>query len=354
MKKEEFYEVLGDIDENAVKEAEQQPPKIKRHWGGIALATAACLCAVLAAGIMMNLKDSDIDSASGNSSSAYESCSCSDADNRRKPSFADVDIYAYQNGEIIKQTQNVEYSDAGVFSAWLKLNGLAEGEKADKLAKRMHFSGYELIRAEEPKPRLISDSDGSLMIDESFVPPTNNSNGDRRCAADIIVPEEFKEFYNKIPKEQLDKSLMLTLQSYARLDWSIDELRFSYTTISDYNPQQPFKKIEAVSESGKLGAWKTEKVSILNDPNEIFNAWKKSNGIGDEVKLLRCKLQTKKWYDSSVTTSLTFEVSSELLKYEPTDVENEFEKHYLRINLQSTIAKSLGIIDCGVSVEGED
>ena len=57
MKKEEFYEVLGDIDENAVKEAEQQPPKIKRHWGGIALATAACLCTVLAAGIMMNLKD---------------------------------------------------------------------------------------------------------------------------------------------------------------------------------------------------------------------------------------------------------------------------------------------------------
>ena len=228
MKKEEFYEVLGDIDENAVKEAEQQPPKIKRHWGGIALATAACLCTVLAAGIMMNLKDSDIDSTSGNSSSAYDSSNCSDADNRRKPSFADVDIYAYQNGEIIKQTQNVEYSDAGVFSAWLKLNGLAEGEKADELAKTMHYNGDELIPAEEPKPRLISDSDGSLIIDESFAPPTNNSNGDR-CIADVTVPEEFKEFYNKIPKEQLDKSLMLTLQSYAH-DWSIDEIEYTFTS----------------------------------------------------------------------------------------------------------------------------
>ena len=353
MKKEEFYEVLGDIDENAVKEAEQQPPKIKRHWGGIALATAACLCAVLAAGIMMNLKDSDIDSSPGNSSSAYDSSNCSDADNSRKPSFADVDIYAYQNGEIIKQTQNVEYSDAGVFSAWLKLNGLAEGEKADELAKRMHYSGDYLIPAEEPKPRLISDSDGSLMIDESFTPPTNNSNGDR-CAADVTVPEEFKEFYNKIPKEQLEKSLMLTLQSYAKLGWAIDELNISYTSLSDYNPQQPFKKIEAVIYSGRYDDTKEEKVSILNDPNEIFNAWKKSNGIGDEVKLLRCKLQTKKWYDSSVTTALIFEVSSELLKYEPTDVENEFEKHYLRINLQSTFETSLGIIDCRVHVEGED
>ena len=351
MKKEEFYEVLGDIDENAVKEAEQQPPKIKRHWGGIALATAACLCAVLAAGIMMNLKDSDIDSSSGNASSAYDSSNCSDADNRRKPSFADVDIYAYQNGEIIKQTQNVEYSDAGVFSAWLRLNGLAEGEKADELAKRMHYSGDYLIPAEDPKPRLISDSDGSLIIDESFAPPTNNSNGDR-CIADVTVPEEFKEFYNKIPKEQLDKSLMLTLQSYAQLDWSIDELRFSYTTISEYD--KPVTKIDAVIYSGRNDDIKEEKVSILNDPKELFNAWKKSNGIGDEVKLKSYKLEFTNQYDSTVSVKLLLEVSSELLNYEPKNEDDSFEEYYLRSNLYAVMEHNLEIDDCSVSVEGED
>ncbi|MBQ1903317.1 MAG: hypothetical protein II168_03020, partial [Ruminococcus sp.] len=312
MKKEEFYEVLGDIDENAVKEAEQQPPKIKRHWGGIALATAACLCAVLVAGIMMNLKDSDIDSASGNSSSAYDSCSCSDADNRRKPSFADVDIYAYQNGEIIKQTQNVEYSDAGVFSAWLKLNGLADGEKADELAKMMHYNGDELIPAEDPKPRLISDSDGSLMIDESFVPPTNNSNGDRRCAADIIVPEEFKEFYNKIPKEQLDKSLMLTLQSYAQLDWSIDEIEYTFTSKADRESMQADVTIYTY----KDGDIKTEQAKAAElAPEQIFDAWKKCNGIGDEVKLTECDDETIEDDCSCVSYKLRLTISAELENY---------------------------------------
>ena len=314
MKKEEFYEVLGDIDENAVKEAEQQPPKIKRHWGGIALATAACLCAVLAAGIMMNLKDSDIDSSSGNSSSAYDSSNCSDADNRRKPSFADVDIYAYQNGEIIKQTQNVEYSDAGVFSAWLKLNGLAEGENADELAKMMHFSGYgdELIPAEEPKPRLISDSDGSLMIDESFTPPTNNSNG-HRCIAYVTVPEEFKEFFNKIPKEQLDKSLMLTLQSYARLvDWSIDEIEYTFTSKADRESMQADVTIYTY----KDGDIKTEQAKAAElAPEQIFDAWKKCNGIGDEVKLTECDDETIYGDDSSVSYKLRLTISAELENY---------------------------------------
>ena len=311
MKKEDFFEVLGDIDENAVKQAEQQPPKIKRYRGGIALVTAACLCAVLAAGIMMNLKDSDIDSSSGNSSSAYDSSNCSDADNSRKPSFADVDIYAYQNGEIIKQTQNVEYSDAGVFSAWLKLNGLAEGEKADELAKSMHYSGDYLIHAEDPKPRLISDSDGSLMIDESFVPPTNNSNGDR-CAADIIVPEEFKEFYNKIPKEQLDKSLMLTLQSYARLDWSIDEIEYTFTSKADRESMQADVTIYTY----KDGDIKTEQAKAAElAPEQIFDAWKKCNGIGDEVKLTECDDETIYGDDSSVSYKLRLTISAELENY---------------------------------------
>ena len=311
MKKEDFFEVLGDIDENAVKEAEQQPPKIKRHWGGIALATAACLCAVLAAGIMMNLKDSDIDSSSGNSSSAYDSSNCSDADNRRKPSFADVDIYAYQNGEIIKQTQNVEYSDAGVFSAWLKLNGLADGEKADELAKMMHYNGDELIPAEEPKPRLISDSDGSLMIDESFTPPTNNSNGDR-CIADVTVPEEFKEFYNKIPKEQLDKSLMLTLQSYAQLDWSIDEIEYTFTSKAERESMQA----SAVIYSYKDGGIKEEKAKAADlTAEQIFYAWKKCNCIGDEVKLTGCDDETIEDDCSCVSYKLRLTISAELENY---------------------------------------
>ena len=311
MKKEDFFEVLGDVDENAVKEAEQQPTKIKRHWGGIALATAACLCAVLAAGIMMNLKDSDIDSTSGNSSSAYDSSNCSDADNRRKPSFADVDIYAYQNGEIIKQTQNVEYSDAGVFSAWLKLNGLAEGEKADELAKRMHYSGDYLIPAEDPKPRLISDSDGSLIIDESFAPPTNNSNGDR-CIADVTVPEEFKEFYNKIPKEQLDKSLMLTLQSYARLDWSIDEIEYTFTSKADRESMQADVTIYTY----KDGGIKEEKAKAADlTAEQIFYAWKKCNGIGDEVKLTECDDETIEDDCSGVSYKLRLTISAELENY---------------------------------------
>lgn len=260
---------------------------------------------------MMNLKDSDIDSSSGNSSSAYDSSNCSDADNRRKPSFADVDIYAYQNGEIIKQTQNVEYSDAGVFSAWLKLNGLAEGEKADELAKRMHYSGDYLIPAEEPKPRLISDSDGSLIIDESFAPTTNNSNGDR-CIADVTVPEEFKEFYNKIPKQQLDKSLMLTLQSYAQLDWSIDEIEYTFTSKADRESMQADVTIYTY----KDGDIKTEQAKAAElAPEQIFDAWKKSNGIGDEVKLTECDDETIYGDDSGVSYKLRLTISAELKNY---------------------------------------
>lgn len=52
MKKEQFYELLGDIDEQAVRSAEKPPEKrSKRFKAKYAIAAAACLAAVLGVGI---------------------------------------------------------------------------------------------------------------------------------------------------------------------------------------------------------------------------------------------------------------------------------------------------------------
>ena len=307
MKKEEFYETLGDIDENAVKEAEQQPPKIKRHWGGIALATAACLCTVLAAGIMMNLKDSDIDSTSGNSSSAYDSSNCSDADNSRKPSFADVDIYAYQNGKIIKQTQTLLYEDSSVFCAWLKLNGLAEGQEAEEYASQMHFDGDMIT----PPDRSVTNPNSSSQAPGTSSEYKYDPNDAIRVAY-VTVPEEFKEFYNKIPKQQLDKTLMLTLQSYAMMETEIDEIEYTFTSKAERESMQADVTIYTY----KDGDIKTEQAKAAElAPEQIFDAWKKCNGIGDEVKLTECDGETIEDDCSGVSYKLRLTISAELKNY---------------------------------------
>lgn len=55
MKKEQFYELLGDIDEETVKAAENPPAKkAKRIWIGFGAAFAACLVALIGAGIWYN------------------------------------------------------------------------------------------------------------------------------------------------------------------------------------------------------------------------------------------------------------------------------------------------------------
>lgn len=307
MKKEEFYEALGDIDENAVKEAERQPPKIKRHWGGIALATAACMCAVLAAGIMMNLKDTGIDK---HDSSFYDSSNCSDMDiSSSVPKFADVDIYAYQNGSIIKHTQNVEYSDAGVFSAWLKLNGLAQGEEADEFAKMMHYDGDYFL-----PPAPVQNSSTSSGIDETSedIPQQSYTNDDGYGEVYVTVPEEFKQFYNKMPHDQLDKSLMLTLQSYAKLDWSIDMIQYTFTSKAERESMQA----NVIIYSYNGGSIKEEKGHVSeNSPQQIFDAWKSSCGIGDEVKLTECDDEATYGDESNVSTKLKLTITAELRNY---------------------------------------
>lgn len=301
MKKEDFFEVLGDVDENAVKEAEQQPPKIKRHWGGIALATAACICAVLAAGIMLTLKDTAIEK---EGSSYNTSEHDSGPDTSKVPEWVDLDIYAYRNGEIIKQTQNLLYKDSSVFCAWLRLNGLAEGQEAEEFASQMYFDGDMITPPERP----VTIPDPSSQAPESSSEYKYDPNDAWRVAY-VTVPEEFKEFYKKIPKQQLDKTLMLTLQSYAMMETEIDEIEYTFTSKADRESMQADVTIYTY----KDGDIKTEKAKAAElAPEQIFDAWKKCNGIGDEVKLTECDNETIEDDCSGVSHKLRLTISAEL------------------------------------------
>lgn len=54
MKKEQFYELLGELNEDYVKDAENPPVKQKKpHWATYALPAAACLGLVIIAGIFL-------------------------------------------------------------------------------------------------------------------------------------------------------------------------------------------------------------------------------------------------------------------------------------------------------------
>ena len=59
MKKEQLYELLGDIDEETIKAAEKPPvKKTKSMWLGFGAAFAACLAAVIGVGIWYNNQQS--------------------------------------------------------------------------------------------------------------------------------------------------------------------------------------------------------------------------------------------------------------------------------------------------------
>ena len=59
MKKEQFYELLGDVDGEAVKTAENPPVKTKKPWIKLAAAAAACLAAVAGIGIGYKIINSE-------------------------------------------------------------------------------------------------------------------------------------------------------------------------------------------------------------------------------------------------------------------------------------------------------
>ena len=55
MKKEDFYELLGELDAGKIKAAEKPPVRpLKRNRIGIAAACAACLALILTAGIALH------------------------------------------------------------------------------------------------------------------------------------------------------------------------------------------------------------------------------------------------------------------------------------------------------------
>lgn len=61
MKKEKFYDLLGDIDENLIKSAEEPPAKKPRFtWVKYAAAAAACIAIFIGAGVLNRYSDTDM------------------------------------------------------------------------------------------------------------------------------------------------------------------------------------------------------------------------------------------------------------------------------------------------------
>ncbi len=71
MKKELFYELLGDMDEEAIKAAETVPVK-KPKWIGYVVSAAACIGLIVGIGIMYNHSINPVSNSTNDYSLAFE------------------------------------------------------------------------------------------------------------------------------------------------------------------------------------------------------------------------------------------------------------------------------------------
>ena len=141
MKKERFFELLGDIDESTVRNAERAP-KSRAKYIITALAAAACVGLIIGAGYMFTREGVPKDSGAGTEQSA-EASKPDDSEDALATERGDVNIYYVKDGKIQSAVEFLEMSPEKVFDAWKSYNNIGDDVKI--LGVKIDSNGTETV-----------------------------------------------------------------------------------------------------------------------------------------------------------------------------------------------------------------
>lgn len=177
MKKEQFYELLGDIDEKTVKAAEKSPVKKKYMWIKYVVSFAACFALILGIGLKLINRNKPLPE----SSTISEQDAALEHDN--------INVYYVNNNELLTVSEYLPCSSEEVFKAWKKANNI--GNEVELIKVEIKNNGTE-----------SNDSSTiSYTVGDSFV-------------MEVTVTNNLKNYYSVIPEDKLLESLQLTLTGY--------------------------------------------------------------------------------------------------------------------------------------------
>ncbi len=186
MKKEEFYELLGELDAGKIKAAEKPPVRpLKRNRIGIAAACAACLALILTAGIALHHRNAK---PSVSSAADMSSEDASDVESK------DVEIYYLSGGEIRHESEFLPCVPKNIFASWKKKNGI--GDEVELLGVKIEDNGSDAV---SPDSSVAAHTTGDKFV------------------LHVRVSENLKSYYAKIPEEMLLESLKLTMTGYSEI-----------------------------------------------------------------------------------------------------------------------------------------
>ena len=141
MKKERFFELLGNIDENTIKEAERAP-KNRTKLIITALAAAACVGLMIGAGYMFTQRSEGVqnDSTADTTQSSEDSMP-DDSEDALATEQGDVNIYYVKDGKIQSTVEFLEMSPEKVFDMWKSYNDI--GDEIRLISVKIDSNGTE-------------------------------------------------------------------------------------------------------------------------------------------------------------------------------------------------------------------
>lgn len=186
MKKEQFYELLGDVDEAVIKAAETPPVTPIRHWR-IGMIAVACLSVVLGVGIWYNSTKTPFPNTSNESK---DLSSEQDVALEQK----DVNIYYYKSNEMLCTAEYLPCEPKEIFNSWKSYNGI--GDEVQLIDVKIANNGTESV----------DSSTAGYSVGDTFI-------------LNVTITENIKDYYAIIPEEELLESLKLTLIGYHYIEF---------------------------------------------------------------------------------------------------------------------------------------
>lgn len=192
MNKEQFYELLGEIDDNAVNAAQTPASgRIKRKLIATVAAVAACICVLAGAGIWYHntkalLPDATIEN---ESSTGIGEVAIAEEN---------IEIYYIKDGAIASASVYLQCDPQTIFDSWREYNSI--GDEVELISVRIDDNGTE-----------FTDSSGDSMVAGYTVGDT--------FTLTVTVTENIKNYYDTVGEEKLLESLKLTLIGYSDIDF---------------------------------------------------------------------------------------------------------------------------------------
>lgn len=186
MTAQRFYEILGDIDEKNLKDAEQ-PPKTKKHLQlKYIVAMVACFVAIVVIGINLRERNPYISNPSNDESSG----SAISVEQK------DVNIYYLNGDELAYKAEYMECLPETVFASWKKANNIGEDVK---------LINVEIKSNGQENNNSTDSSIAGYSVGDQFI-------------MEVTLTESIKNYFSVKSEEKLMESLRLTLTGYIYID----------------------------------------------------------------------------------------------------------------------------------------